>query len=437
MQNFEALITSQLVARFLRLCTSVLLLRLLTPSDYGVFTSIMILVSLARRFDDFGISAILLSERSSYYDSVGYWIKIGLSMLISIALIPIAQITYPELPNSSVLTFFGLLPVIFSSVASNSELQALRNSNAAVIVKSETISSIVYCLSALLLAFYGFGFWSLFLALVFKAMTRGMILILEEGVRVSLEFNGFGEITKRVSVVGVSGLIFWGYTNVDNIYIQRFISIEDLGIYAVYYQWAMIFPELIQNNLRKHMQILFAKYDQTNVITIYNKIILNNFRYILPVFILIICKRTEIFGMLFSGDWQPINLDLLFTLLLFSLFRCLQIGNASLLLYLRKEKYDLYAVGSVFITSVLIMAIFRPKNIYEVSVIITYIYGTVQLLLFLVLNYKRYLDLNKSFVTVVYYGFGAIMISKIGLVGLILVPFLLYQYYLGIKRVEI
>lgn len=437
MQNFEALITSQLVARFLRLCTSVLLLRLLTPSDYGVFTSIMILVSLARRFDDFGISAILLSERSSYYDSVGYWIKIGLSMLISIALIPIAQITYPELPNSSVLTFFGLLPVIFSSVASNSELRALRNSNAAVIVKSETISSIVYCLSALLLAFYGFGFWSLFLALVFKAMTRGMILILEEGVRVSLEFNGFGEITKRVSVVGISGLIFWGYTNVDNIYIQRFISIEDLGIYAVYYQWAMIFPELIQNNLRKHMQILFAKYDHTNVITIYNKIILNNFRYILPVFILIICKRTEIFGMLFSGDWQPINLDLLFTLLLFSLFRCLQIGNASLLLYLRKEKYDLYAVGSVFITSVLIMAIFRPKNIYEVSVIITYIYGTVQLLLFLVLKYKRYLDLNKSFVTVVYYGFGAIMISKIGLVGLILVPFLLYQYYLGIKRVEI
>lgn len=437
MQNFEALITSQLVARFLRLCTSVLLLRLLTPSDYGVFTSIMILVSLARRFDDFGISAILLSERSSYYDSVGYWIKIGLSMLISIALIPIAQITYPELPNSSVLTFFGLLPVIFSSVASNSELRALRNSNAAVIVKSETISSIVYCLSALLLAFYGFGFWSLFLALVFKAMTRGMILILEEGVRVSLEFNGFGEIIKRVSVVGISGLIFWGYTNVDNIYIQRFISIEELGIYAVYYQWAMIFPELIQNNLRKHMQILFAKYDHTNVITIYNKIILNNFRYILPVFILIICKRTEIFGMLFSGDWQPINLDLLFTLLLFSLFRCLQIGNASLLLYLRKEKYDLYAVGSVFITSVLIMAIFRPKNIYEVSVIITYIYGTVQLLLFLVLNYKRYLDLNKSFVTVVYYGFGAIMISKIGLVGLILVPFLLYQYYLGIKRVEI
>ena len=106
MQNFEALITSQLVTRFLRLCTSVLLLRLLTPSDYGVFTSIMILVSLARRFDDFGISAILLSERSSYYDSVGYWIKIGLSMLISIALIPIAQITYPELPNCSVLTFF-------------------------------------------------------------------------------------------------------------------------------------------------------------------------------------------------------------------------------------------------------------------------------------------------------------------------------------------
>lgn len=437
MQNFEALITSQLVARFLRLCTSVLLLRLLTPSDYGVFTSIMILVSLARRFDDFGISAILLSERSSYYDSVGYWIKIGLSMLISIALIPIAQITYPELPNCSALTFFGLLPVIFSSVASNSELRALRNSNAAVIVKSETISSIVYCSSALLLAFYGFGFWSLFLALVFKAMVRGIILILEEGVRVSLEFNGFGEITKRVSVVGISGLIFWGYTNVDNIYIQRFISIEELGIYAVYYQWAMIFPELIQNNLRKHMQILFAKFDYINVIEIYNKIILNNFRYILPVFILIICNRSEIFGMLFSGDWQPINLDLLLMLLLFSLFRCLQIGNASLLLYLRQEKYDLYAVGSVFITSVLIMAILRPKNIYEVSIIITCIYGTVQLLLFLVLNSKGYLNLNKSFVTVLYYGFGAIIISKVGLVGLVLVPFLLYQYYLGIKSVEI
>ena len=199
----------------------------------------------------------------------------------------------------------------------------------------------------------------------------------------------------------------------------------------------MIFPELIQNNLRKHMQILFAKYDQINVIAIYNKIIFNNFRYILPVFILIICKRSEIFSMLFSGDWQPINLDLLFTLLLFSLFRCLQIGNASLLLYLRKEKYDLYAVGSVFITSVLIMAIFRPKNIYEVSIMITCIDGTVQFLLFLALNYKGDLDLNKSFVTVLYYGFGALMISKMGLVGLILVPFLLYQYYLGIKSVEI
>ena len=239
---------------------TIVLARLLEPSDFGLIAMVMVIVMIAMIFTDVGLGGALIQRRRVlpvHYASVFYFnVFIGgvLAIIIFFSATWISDF-YDNKQLIPITKVIGLLFVInaFSSVQTSKLRKEL---NYAALAKAEVSAAVLSGVTGITLAFYGVGVWSL----VVQALSRGVfynIFVWSASKWVPsllFSFKALKQLWGFGFRMFLSGLLEIIYSKLDIIIIGKLFSPAILGFFDQAKRLELMITQLSSGSI---MAVLF------------------------------------------------------------------------------------------------------------------------------------------------------------------------------------
>ncbi len=227
---------------FLSIGATMVLGRLLRPTDYGLIGMVVVVTGFVSMFKDLGLSAATVQseEITSVQVSTLFWMNVALSVgvgLLTIALAPAVAWFYGE-PRLTPITMMYAFGFLFGGLTVQHEALLHRQMRFAAQAACEIVALLVTIAVTITLAWRGVGYW----ALVGGHLTTSFIYMVgiwavcrwrpgrparASGVRPLLRFGG--------NLTGF-GVVNFFARNLDNMVIGRVWGSQQLGLYTKAYQ---------------------------------------------------------------------------------------------------------------------------------------------------------------------------------------------------------
>lgn len=218
--------------------SNIVLARLLSPDDYGCIGLLTIFIVLAETFVNGGFGAALIQKKNATqedYSTVFYW-NILVAILLYVVLFfiaPYVAVFYKIPLLSSVLRVQGIILIIhaLSIVQLNILRKQLQFKKLSVI---QIVASIISVVIAIILAYEGFGVWTLVVQQLLMAFIVTVILWLTTVWKPTLCFSikSFKELFGYGAFLLLSDLLNALCNNLQGLIIGRKYSAVDMGFYS-------------------------------------------------------------------------------------------------------------------------------------------------------------------------------------------------------------
>jgi len=239
--------SGQVIKQVVGILTYVMLVRLLTSDDFGVMSMALVFVGFSMLFVEFGIGTAIVHRQdiSDTALSSAFWINLGAATSLATILAatsPLIAWLYhkPELTPFLIALAFTLL-LAGLQVIPKALLQ--RKLHFYPIARAEALASTVAAACTVILAWRGFGVWSL----VAQPLVGNTMLLIMYSLGASwmprLVFN-WAEVKSYIhysSDVFATNVLDYLNRNADDFIIGKFLGSSPLGYYALSYQ-IMLYP---------------------------------------------------------------------------------------------------------------------------------------------------------------------------------------------------
>lgn len=260
---------------------SVLLARLLSPSDFGTIGMIGIFMAISQTFIDSGFSNALI--RKSDASEADYSTAFYFNIIVGIVCYFILYISAPQIARffdnpilSSIVKVYAIALFINSLTAAqyaklNHEL------NFKLQARISYASSFISGLIGVLLAYCGYGVWALVWQALSNAAVRALLIwmLAQWRPRSSFSKESFRYLFGYGSKLLASGLLHTIYSNLSSLIIGKYYSSSDLGYYSRGQQFASLPSSTVTSILQKVTFPIFSKIqdDDIRLIEVYRKYI--------------------------------------------------------------------------------------------------------------------------------------------------------------------
>lgn len=235
---------------------SILLARMLDPSDFGIIAMITIFFAVAQSFVDSGFSNALVRKTDRIEEDLStcfyFNIAVGLVAYIVLFLIaPFVATFYNQPILSPIIRITGLGVVLNSLCVVQQALFTIKidfKSQAKVTLSATLISGIV----GVILAYQGYGVWALVWQGVISALVRmGLLWLMSKWhPKTGFSKDSFHYLFGYGSKLLASGLLDTIYNNIYPIVIGKFYTPAQLGNYSR----ALSFAQLPSSNITSILQ---------------------------------------------------------------------------------------------------------------------------------------------------------------------------------------
>jgi lipopolysaccharide exporter len=264
-KNFGIVLSSLLVLRAIEVGGKVILIRLLTPTDFGMLDVAALYLSMLLLFETGGLDQALIYQKKRTREAAQT--SLILMFLIGAGLYAIAYATAPYVAQffnapqaASVIRILGL-SIILSSISQLPLAIIARELSFGKDAIVSIISVLCNTVTSILFAYFGFGYWSL----VYGALAGGVI-----GAAVAWKFCpwciGFGfdrklafELVRYGKFILLSSIVIYFTTNIDDISVGRILGVTALGFYGISYTVSNLPATNITQLIGKVMFPTYAK----------------------------------------------------------------------------------------------------------------------------------------------------------------------------------
>lgn len=217
---------------------TMVLARILLPYDFALVELLLIFLAISNVIVDSGFSqAIIRDDNPSDEDlSSVFYFNIALSFTLYILLFFVAPYIsdYFEVPELTLLSRVVFLVIIFNSFSIIQNATLNRNLDFAAVNKSSVIGSFLAGGISIIMAFTGFGIWSLIANMVLLPFFRSIILWYHSSWRPQKTFSV--KSVKRYFAFGgflmIQGIIDAISTNLVSLLIGKVYTKNDLGYFS-------------------------------------------------------------------------------------------------------------------------------------------------------------------------------------------------------------
>lgn len=249
---------------------SIILARLLSPSDYGIIAMVTIFFAVAQSFVDSGFSNALVRKTDRVEEDLStcFYFNIGVGIIAYIVLFLIAPLVanfYNQPILSPIIRITGLGVILNSLCVVQQALFTIKidfKSQAKITLSATVISGIV----GILLAYQGYGIWALVWQGVASSIVRmGLLWLMSKWrPRTGFSKSSFNYLFGYGSKLLASGLLDTIYNNIYPIVIGKFYNPAQLGNYSRALGWAQLPSANITSILQRvTFPVLSAIQDDT------------------------------------------------------------------------------------------------------------------------------------------------------------------------------
>ena len=222
----------------LQFFVSVLLARLLSPEDFGVIAMLYVFISLAAVFVDSGFSSALIQRQdiTATDESTVFFFNLGMGIIVAIALCfaaPLIAIFF-ELPILQNLIYVMALNLFIGAFGSIHSALLTKAMNLKTIMKVGGVATLFSGLLAIVLAWRGFGVWSLAWQTLVSSLITVVLLWWWHPWRPQWVFNqhSLHRLFRFGGFMMVSALLDTLYTRLYAVLIGKLFSSKELGFYS-------------------------------------------------------------------------------------------------------------------------------------------------------------------------------------------------------------
>lgn len=245
--KFNEQITAQIVSFII----SIVLARILTPTDYGIVSLVNVFIVIANVFVTSGFSAALIQRKDA--TELDFSTIFHCSLIFSLIIYGFVYISAPLISdfyrNKTLIPIVRVFALQLPLSSFNSIQQAYVSRHMAFkkIFFSTTLATILSGIIGIILALMNWGVWALVCQTILSTLFQTIVLFFEIPWRPKWEFS----IQSGKELIGygwkVFGASFLGnlFNELRNLIIGRFYSPADLA----YYNRGSRMPDLIANNI--------------------------------------------------------------------------------------------------------------------------------------------------------------------------------------------
>lgn len=232
---------TEITARLVTPITSMILARLLSPTEFGVLATVIMIVSFADMLTDAGFQKYLIQhefkeEKEKYnYTNVAFITNFVISLLLWLGIAIFSEkiatiVGNPGLGNVVIVACFSLPLTSFSSI----QISLYRRSfDFKTLFITRIIAVLVPFFVTIPLALMGFSYWSLIIGTICGNLSNAIILTVKSRWKPKLYFN-FSELKNMISFSVwslIEAISIWFTSYIDTFIIASSLSTYYLGIY--------------------------------------------------------------------------------------------------------------------------------------------------------------------------------------------------------------
>ena len=245
------------IGQFISFVVGVVLARLIAPTEFGVIAYIIFFVAILTTFVDCGFTTALVRKNnctSTDYSTVFYFnLTIGVLLyLLLVFLAPLAE-SFFEVPGFALILQVGGLSLIINALGSIQLTILTKRIDFKTKAKITISSNILAGIIAIVLAYKGFGVWSLvWRTLLGHFFTSALLWVLNDW-RPSMVFSvkSFRELFGFGYKMALSGLIDTISNNIFYPIIGKNFSPATLGQYTRASQFSNLFSSTLTSNIQR------------------------------------------------------------------------------------------------------------------------------------------------------------------------------------------
>jgi PST family polysaccharide transporter len=233
------------------LITTVILARLLEPTDFGLLAIGLVVIGYLDFINDFGISAAVIQsdDDPEHTSNVAFWINMALGVAMAVAAFLAAPFLASFFDEPRALDVIRVLSLSFplTSIGAIHEARLRRQLRFDQRVLPELAKGVVKGGVSITMALTGFGVWSLVWGQLAGALAASIGYWLVTKWRPS--FATDRETTRRLvgygSQLTLVGLLGGVHKNIDYLLVGRRLGTRELGIYSIAFRLPQLLIESI------------------------------------------------------------------------------------------------------------------------------------------------------------------------------------------------
>jgi O-antigen/teichoic acid export membrane protein len=295
--------------------TTILVARMLVPSDYGLMELAAIIVGYAMMFSDLGLGEAIIQRKSSNKNELSsvFWLALGFGIFLAILSFILSYVTAWTFNEPRVVPLTKALGLVFIlQGATNVPLNLLRkNLQFKFIGFIEFTSIIVSCICMLIIAHLGGGVWTLLGGSIVLSISKLILVFIKIDWVPSFHFS-FKEakayLTFGIQIV-LQGTFFYIYEKSDKFFAGRVWSPKTLGLYSFALQLAQIPTEKITVliNQVSFSALSLLQEDKKRFNEFYLSVIKITATIVIPLFVGGYIIGEDLIKLLLDDKWLPIT----------------------------------------------------------------------------------------------------------------------------------
>src|SRR6266480_5637 len=247
---------SKIVGQLLAWVVTLLVIRLLSPHDYGLMAITAVIISIFTSIAELGLGASIVQFRAISKNELEkiagalLAVNLGLGLLVGLAA-PLAAALFNDSRLTDVVRV-SVLHFLFNAAATVPQSMAYREMRFKWLAFVDLASGLVTSLITLALAWQGAGVWSLVLGNLLGAACRTALLLARggaawpkfalQGIGHHLSFGGKMTAARMAYLIGYQA---------DVLIAGRFLTKEAVGIYSVSLQLATLPSDKVMGTLNQ------------------------------------------------------------------------------------------------------------------------------------------------------------------------------------------